>query len=135
MSNKNWDKPAPQSGVRWLTLAELPFWLAVARCAWKQVAQVVWNRSCVTNWHKRKFPQDLVCTDDKVRAFCGQARIHSGIQSTSTILPKQNNKYSRHNTFKTFKTFNTYNNHFQDRSMFPSSTQVHSRRTWTQCLF
>ncbi len=30
---------------------------AVARCAWKQVAQVVLNRACFPNRHKRKFPR------------------------------------------------------------------------------
>jgi hypothetical protein len=37
---------------------------AVARCALKQVAQVVQNRSCVTNWHKKKFSQDMIYRDD-----------------------------------------------------------------------
>jgi hypothetical protein len=38
----------------------------VARCAWKQVAQVVRNRACVPNRdrHKRKFSQDMLNRDD-----------------------------------------------------------------------
>ena len=36
----------------------------VARCAWKQIAQMVRNRACVPNWHKRKFSQDMLNRDD-----------------------------------------------------------------------
>ena len=50
------DEPHPAS-----IASTLP---AVAMCAWKQVAQVVRNRSCVTNWHKRKFSQDMLYRDD-----------------------------------------------------------------------
>ena len=37
---------------------------AVARCDWKQIAQMVRNRACVPNWHKRKFSQDMLNRDD-----------------------------------------------------------------------
>ncbi len=37
---------------------------AVTRCAWKQIAQMVQNRACVPNWHKRKFSQDMLNRDD-----------------------------------------------------------------------
>jgi hypothetical protein len=30
----------------------------------KQVARVVRNRSCFTNWHKTKFSQDMIYRDD-----------------------------------------------------------------------
>jgi len=39
-----------------------------------------------------------------------------------------------YNMYNTYNTYKSYSNHFQDRRMFPSLTQVHSRRTWTQCL-
>jgi hypothetical protein len=38
--------------------------LAVAGCAWKEVAQVVRNCSCVTDWDNRKFSQDILNGDD-----------------------------------------------------------------------
>jgi hypothetical protein len=37
---------------------------AVAGCAWKDVAQVVRNCSCVTDWDNRKFSQDILNGDD-----------------------------------------------------------------------
>ena len=37
---------------------------AVARCSWKQVAQVVRNLACVPNRHKKKFSQEMPNRDD-----------------------------------------------------------------------
>ena len=37
---------------------------AVTGCAWKGVAQVVWNRPCVTDGDNRKFPKDIINGDD-----------------------------------------------------------------------
>ena len=47
-----------------LILHPSPAPACVARCAWKQVAQVVRNRAGVPNWHKRKFSQDMLNRDD-----------------------------------------------------------------------
>ncbi len=61
---------------------------AGARCYWKQVAQVVRNRSCVTDWYKRKFSQYILNRDDiKNTGFLWSSSYKSGIQSISTILP------------------------------------------------
>ncbi len=61
---------------------------AVARCAWKQVAQMVRNRACVPNWHKRKFSQDILNRDDIQDKFSVWDPIDSIV--ILTILPKQN---------------------------------------------
>ncbi len=102
---------------------------AVARCSLKQVAQVVLNHSCVTNWHKRKFSQDVIYRDD-IKNWLSVVKLEKNLGSNRLL--KQKNRFNIHNTYN---THNTYNNYFQDSRMFPLSTQVHRRRTGTSVCF